>query len=181
MLHSVLLRSTLLPEPARARFQQLFGQFVDTRLAFFDAGRNLVAVEAAIDRTEDLHRQMWELVKAEALRDPPMKGAEGLIQSLTDEWTIQRQRVHAFENRVPDTVVLLLFGGAIISMAAVGFAAGIANHRGTAGKWLLAVLLAGTILVVLDLDRPRRGIFKISQDPMLHLKHVFEREAGTNR
>jgi hypothetical protein len=181
MLHSVLLQSTLLPAPARAQFQQLFGQFVDTRLAFFNARRNLAAVEQAMDRTEELHRQLWDLVKVETLRDPPMNGAAGMVRSLNDEWTIHRQRVHAFENRVPDAVVLLLFGGAIIAMAALGFAAGIANHRGTTGKLLLAALVAGTILVVLDLDRPRRGIFSISQEPMLHLKQLFEHEAGTNR
>ena len=181
MLHSVLLQSTLLTQSSRTQFRQLFGQFVDARLAFFDARRNLVAVEQAIDHTEGLHRQMWELVRAETSRNPPMNGAEGMMRSLNDEWSIHRQRVHAFENRVPDAVVLLLFGGAVIAMAALGFAAGIANHRGTTGKLLLAALLAGTILVVLDLDRPRRGIFKISQEPMIHLKQLFDREAGTNK
>src|SRR6187401_1431805 len=34
-LHSILLHSTLLPEAPRTRFRQLFGQFVDARLAFF--------------------------------------------------------------------------------------------------------------------------------------------------
>ena len=48
-------------------------------------------------------------------------------------------------------------------------------------KLLLAALVAGTNLVVLDLDRPRRGIFQISQEPMLHLKQLFERDADTNR
>ena len=87
LLHSLLLRSSLLPEPARARFQQLLGQFVDARLAFFDARQNLVAVEEAIDRTEKLHDQMWGLVRTEALRDPPMQGAEGMLRSLNDEWS----------------------------------------------------------------------------------------------
>jgi hypothetical protein len=181
LLHGMLLQSTLLPEGARAQFRQLFGQFVDARLAFFDARRNLVAVEQAINLTEELHRQMWELVRTEMLRYLPMNGAEGMVRSLNEEWTIHRQRVHAFENRVPDAVVMLLFGGAVIAMAALGFAAGIANHRGTTGKLLLAALLAGTILVVLDLDRPRRGIFQISQEPMVHLKQLFEHEAETKR
>jgi Protein of unknown function (DUF4239) len=180
-LHTLLLRSSLLPEPARARFQQLFGEFVDARLAFFDARQNLVAVEEAIDRTEKLHDQMWGLVETEARRDLPMGEAEGMIRSLNDEWSLHRQRVHAFENRVPDAVILLLFTGTIIAMAAVGFAAGIANHRGTVGKLLLAALLGGTILVVLDLDRPRRGLFQISQEPMLHLKQVLERPAVTGK
>ena len=104
-----------------------------------------------------------------------------MMQSLNDEWSLHRLRVHAFENRVPDAVILLLFGGTVIAMAAVGFAAGIANHRGAVGKLLLAALLGGTIFVVLDLDRPRRGIFQISQEPMLHLKQVLDRAAETGK
>jgi len=104
---------------------------------------------------------------------------EGMIRSLNDEWSLHRQRVHSFENRVPEGVVLLLFGGAILALAAVGFAGGMANHRGTAGKWLLVVLLGGTIFIVLDLDRERRGVFKISQEPIMHLKALLNRGADT--
>jgi hypothetical protein len=34
---------------------------------------------------------------------------------------------------------------------------------------------------VLDLDRPRRGILQISQEPMFHLKYVLERAAVTEK
>jgi hypothetical protein len=115
------------------------------------------------------------VVKVEALRDPPLRGLEGMIRSMNEEWSLHRQRVHAFENRVPEGVILLLFGGAILALGAVGFAGGIANHRGTIGKWLLAVILGGTIFVVLDLDRERRGVFQISQEPIVHLKELLNR------
>lgn len=177
LLNGILLRSSLLPEPARGRFEQLFGQFVEARLAFFDSRRNLVEVEEAIDLTEKLHRQIWMLVKDEALRDPPPRGANDLMGALIDEWGIHRQRVHAFENRVPDAVLLLLFGGTLVAMAAVGFAGGIADHHGTMGMLLLAVLLGGTVLVILDLDRPRRGFFQISQEPILHVRETLRRHA----
>ena len=177
LLHTLLLRSTLLPEPARTQFQQLFGQYVDARLDFFDARRNLVEVEEAMNRTEKLHHQMWVLVKDQVLSNAPtLNTSQDLMRSLADVWTIHRQRVHAFENRVPDAVVLLLFVGAIIAMLAVGFAAGMASHHGVVGTLLLAALLGSTIFVVLDLDRPCRGVFKISQEPMLHLKELLDRE-----
>ena len=132
MLHRVLLHGSLLPEPARAQFQKSLRQLVDARLAFFDARQNLVAVEEAIDRTEKLHGELWGVVKNEALRDPRDErhgrhdaGAERrMVASIA-------RRVHAFENRVPEGVTLLLFAGAILALAAVGFAGGIANHRGT--------------------------------------------------
>jgi len=174
-LHSLLLHSSLLPEPASTQFQKSLHQLVDARLAFFAARQNIAAMEEAIDRTETIHSQLWGLVKSEALRDPPMRGLDGMIRSMNEEWSLHRQRVHAFENRVPEGVILLLFGGAILALAAVGFAGGIANHRGTAGKWLLVALLGATIFIVLDLDRPRKGIFQISQEPIVHLKKLLNR------
>ena len=178
MLHRVFLYSSLLPEPARVQFQKSLRELVDARLAFFNARQNLAAVEEAVHQTEKSHGEMWEVAKIETQRDPPMKGYEELMWALNDEWALHRRRVHAFENRVPDGVVFLLFTGAILALAAVGFAGGIANHRGTAGKYLLVVLLGATIFVVLDLDRPRRGIFKLSQEPIVHMKHLLEGGAG---
>ncbi len=176
ILHRLFLCGSLLPPPARAQFQKSFGQFVDARLAFFDAGPNLVAVQKAIDRTERLHGELWSLVSDEAQRDPPIRNLDCMVGALNDEWSVHRRRVHAFEDRVPDGVVLLLFGGTILAMATVGFAGGIANHRMMVGKWLLVILIGGTIFVVLDLDRPRRGIFRISQEPIVHLKELLNRD-----
>ena len=175
ILHRVFLYGSLLPSPARAQFQKSFGQLVDARLAFFDARQNLVAVEETIERTEKLHGELWSLVRDEAQRDPPLKGVDGMIGALNDEWTVHRRRVHAFEDRVPDGVLFLLFGGTILSLATVGFAGGIANHRMMVGKWLLVILIGATIFVVVELDRPRRGIFRISQEPIIHLKQLLNR------
>ena len=144
---------------------------MDARLAFYDAGQNLGAVEEAIDRTERLHGQLWGLVRDEAQRDPSMKGLDGMMAALNDEWSVHRRRVHAFEDRVPDGVVFLLFGGTILALATVGFAGGIANHRMMVGKWLLVILIGGTIFVVLDLDRPRRGSSGLARNPLSTLRN----------
>jgi hypothetical protein len=179
ILHRVFLYGSLLPSPSFAQFQKSFRELVDARLAFYDAGQNLAAVEEAIDRTEKLHSQLWGLVRDEAQRDPSMEGSDGMMEALNDEWSVHRRRVHAFEDRVPDGVVFLLFGGTVLALATVGFAGGIANHRMMVGKWLLVLLIGGTIFVVLDLDRPRRGIFRISQEPIVHLRELLNREDKT--
>jgi hypothetical protein len=176
ILHRLLLCGSLLPSPVHAQFQKSFRKFVDARLDFFDAGQNIVAVEEAIDRTENLHGQLWAMVKVEAQRDPAMKGLDGMMGALNDEWSVHRRRVHAFEDRVPDGVIFLLFVGTILALATVGFAGGIANHPMKVGKWLLIILIGTTIFVVLDLDRPRRGIFRISQEPIVHFKELLNRE-----
>ncbi len=176
ILHRLLLCGSLLPLTAHAQFEKYFREFVQARLAFFDAGQDIVAVEGAIDRTEKLHSQLWGLVRDEAQRDPAMKGFDAMMGALNDEWAVHRRRVHAFEDRVPDGVVFLLFVGTVLALATVGFAGGIANHRMMVGKWLLVILIGATIFVVLDLDRPRRGIFRISQEPIIHIKEILNRE-----
>jgi hypothetical protein len=175
VLHRVMLYGSLLPESDHAYFQNTLREFVNARLAFFDARQNLAGVEEAIDRTEKLHGDLWEIAKKEVARDPHAQGIAGMVQSLNDEWSLHRQRVHAFEDRVPEGVTLLLFGGAVLALAAVGFASGIGNHRGTVGKYLLVALIGATIFIVLDLDRSRSGIFKISQEPIIQLKNLLNR------
>ncbi len=91
-LHRVMLYGSLLPEPERAQYRSLLRQFVDARLAFFNALQNLDAVKEAVNRTEKLHGDLWEIVRKEVARDSQSPRLAGMIQSLNDEWSLHRQR-----------------------------------------------------------------------------------------
>ena len=79
-----------------------------------------------------------------------------------------------FENRVPDEVFFLLFVGCCLGMALIGFGFGMAQRREVFGTVLFGLLLCSTIYIVLDLDRPRRGLIDVSQMPMLGLKEAVQ-------
>lgn len=75
------------------------------------------------------------------------------------------KRDAARENHVPEIVLYLIFAVASGSMVLVGFGCGVGHRRHIGFTTLAAVLMAAAILVIMDLDRPRRGIIEVSQQP----------------
>jgi hypothetical protein len=174
-LHKLMLYADMLSEARRGEFHKLLSDYVDARLAYFYARRELAKVAEALAATEKLDEDMWRALRSEmqsAARTPLVEDA---MSALIEAWSLQRERLVALENRIPDPVLWLLFSAALAGMAVVGVGSALAGQRAIAGGTLLAALLCGTIYVVLDLDRPRRGIFQTSQVPLLQLKEALER------
>ena len=180
LLHAILMDARMLPAPQRGRLRQLLKHYVDARLEFFFARRDLPHVYAAVDRTAQLHSEMVDLIQAEALRVPPPPGAQATLGRLNDEWGLLRERTGVFENRVPDEVFFLLFVACCLGMALIGFGFGMAQRREIVGSVLFGLLLCSTIYIVLDLDRPRRGLIDVSQAPMLAFKEAVQSEMSSH-
>jgi uncharacterized oligopeptide transporter (OPT) family protein len=71
---------------------------------------------------------------------------------------------------IPTTIWLALYLVAILTMAAVGYHAGVVGtKRSVAG---VAVVLSFAVIIVLiaDLDRPREGLLRVNQQPLLDLR-----------
>jgi hypothetical protein len=64
-------------------------------------------------------------------------------------------------------------------MTAIGLAGGLGNHHGHPARIALSILLCGTIYVLLELDRPREGLIKISQAPIKHLAQMLAKDPET--
>jgi hypothetical protein len=180
LLHAILMDARMLPAPQRDQLRQLLKQYAEARLEFFFARRDLPHVYAAVDRTAQLHSEMVDLIQTEAMRVPPPPGAQATLGRLNEEWGLLRERTGVFENRVPDQVFFLLFVGCCLGMALIGFGFGMAQRREVFGTVLFGLLLCSTIYIVLDLDRPRRGLIDVSQTPMLGFKEALQNEMSSH-
>ena len=56
----------------------------------------------------------------------------------------------------------------------------LAQRREVLGTVLFGILLCSTIYVVLDLDRPRRGLIDVSQTPILGFKEAVQSEMSSH-
>ena len=74
----------------------------------------------------------------------------------------------------------LLFVACCLGMALIGFGFGMAQRRELVGGVLFGLLLCSTIYIVLDLDRPRRGLIDVSQTPMLGFKDAVQNEMSSH-
>jgi len=96
------------------------------------------------------------------------------ITSLNDVFDLATKRDAARRNHVPEIVLLLLFGVGAVAMGLVGVGTGVAGRRHPALTLSLAVLIALVIMVIMDLDRPRRGLIEVSQQAMVSLRDSLE-------
>ena len=64
----------------------------------------------------------------------------------------------------------LLLAFTVLAMGVVGYENGYAGARTLGVTTLLCALTALVILVIVDLDRPRRGLIRVSQESMVSLQ-----------
>jgi hypothetical protein len=131
-------------------------------------------------RPEAIHGQTWQLVRAMAQQEPPVKGTDEMLRLLIDVSSVHDKRVQAFQARVPDPIIWLLLGNAVIGTAAIGASGGLKKHRGISTIILYSLVVCATIFVVLEMDRPGRGVLRPDEGPMIRLKQLvnLDREAG---
>jgi hydrogenase/urease accessory protein HupE len=79
----------------------------------------------------------------------------------------QEKRLIAMANRVPNIILMALYGVAIFAGAISGYGSGLEVQRARLPIYAMAFLVAAIILLIQDLDRPSAGFIKLSQQPML--------------
>jgi hypothetical protein len=161
------LRARLLPEPHRAEVLALLREYVTIRLDVTRRTASRPELTAAVDQSNRLQEALWQQIKAIAAKDAGMVPTGLFIQTLNEMIDNQAKRLAALRNRVPDTVMLALFAVATIAGAFAGYASGLDERRTRAPVYLMGLLIAGVILLIVDLDRPGVGFIDVSQQPMI--------------
>lgn len=172
---TAVLRADLYPETERASFLEEFRSYVRGRIAYYQAGRNERTLGSAVEQTDAAAARLWR--KAVALsRDPSMTEATRLmVPALNEMFDISTTHAASEQSTVPDSIVWLLLLLAVTSAFFSGYA-----HGGKKVDWLVSLgfclLTAFVIFIILDLDRPRRGL--ITMDDSYALLQDLEKSIG---
>jgi len=163
-------RRTSLLEPAdRDRMRKWLEQYVDNRIEFYSEGATQERLEALHLESYDLQNKMWEYVAAIARKKPDTVRNGPIFLSLNEIVTLQEKPTSQFENHVPDLILNLLFIGAIFLMSLLGYSGGRGRSR-KLGMSLFVIFLTLTFSVILELDRPRRGILVVKNSALNRVK-----------
>jgi hypothetical protein len=161
------LRARLFPEPHRTESLKLLREYVKIRLDVTDDQVSRKEQVAAIDRSNVLQEALWQQAKAMAAKDSGMVPTGLFIQTLNEMIDNHGKRLAALRNRVPNIVLLSLFGIAAVAGGFTGYATGLDARRARLPVYLIGLLVSVVILLILDLDRPSSGFIKVSQQPMV--------------
>ncbi len=178
VLAAMELRSRFLPDPCGTQFRQLLRQYVAIRagVVALKLGPTDDELARRTVQGQALHRGMCELVRAEIQNGRVTKPVEDLVSLLSDALAVHQKRLNAYEGRVPDVILVLLFGAATTASAAVGYSAGLGKHRCFLAAAMLTLLVGGTVYTILDLDQPRRGLMQIEQTPVLRVNQYLDQD-----
>lgn len=164
------LRTAALPEPKRGEVRGLLRDYVEARLEFYAAGDDGARIQAAIDRAEALQGAFWDRSMDAAVATPGSLPLQLQLQSLNAVIDVHASRVTALRGRVPVRILELLLVVSIVGIGVVGLTIGLGSRRHRVAVVVLGVLLAGIVYVILDLDQPRRGHIRVSQQSMEDLR-----------
>jgi hypothetical protein len=161
------LRARLLPAPHNTESLGLLKDYVQVRLDITQHVPSPAELSAAITQSNAIQEALWQQAKAVAATDSGMVPTGLFIQSLNELIDNQQKRLTAYRNRVPNIVLLTLYGVAAIASAFTGYASGLGQRPSRLPVYVMVVLVCGVILMIQDLDRPLTGFITYSQQPMI--------------
>jgi hypothetical protein len=107
--------------------------------------------------------------KAEEM-DPRPVTTGYFISSLNDVIDARGERNAILQRHIPEIILFLLFAVFIIGGALMGYTSGLGLKRVYIPTIMFTVLIVMVVFIILDLDRPKRGLIKVSQDSLIELK-----------
>jgi hypothetical protein len=162
------LRAGYLPEPASTEIRGLLREYVPLRVL---PNNDLADVRKRIAQSVELQTELWAIAEDLARATPESQLLALFIDALNDTIDVHETRVTAGTYaRVPETILVLLLSGSLLSLVMVGYFAGLNRRRSPLATTVLVVFLGAVFTLVVDLDRPRDGFLKVSQQPLIDLQ-----------
>ena len=174
-LGTAVLRIQLLPPELQDDARHLLREYIDLRVA---AGKIDLTKHHERDayngRIADLQHQLWSLAIQATNQDPRAVTTGVFVKSLNDVIDMQGKRSALLRMHVPETVLLLLFIVFISAGGMMGYSGGLSGKRIVAPVVLVSLLITLIVFLIIDLDRPRRGLIQVNQDAMLELQRSMQ-------
>lgn len=118
-----------------------------------------------IASAEAAFANLWAIA-SEITRKNSSPATVAFSNSLNDVIDELSARDAAIDRHVPEIVLIMLYATFLLSGGLLGYASGAGRTRITATALMMPVLIVALVFVIIDLDRPRRGLITVDQSPM---------------
>lgn len=170
------LRADFLPEEHGSAVKELLRRYVNARLEFYDSEDDRQLQERAGRAAAELHGELWSHAVGSA-REAPSPLVASFVTSLNEVIDVDAMRWNALRDHVPGVVWLLVLTVAVCACAAAGVGMGTSGARNGFAGAVLPLLIAVAITLIADLDKPRGGMIRISQQAMIDLRSSLDSAA----
>jgi hypothetical protein len=173
---TTFLRAQLLPNSVRSDARKLLQTYAHLRLQASTVSLDTEAErEVLLSDANQVLDALWVCARRAAEEDPSPVTSGLFIQSLNETIDAYARRDAAVRRHVPEVILFLLFGTFGMTSVVLGYAAGAAGHRPSLVSYLLIGFIVLLTFVIIDLDRPRRGLIRVSQTSLIEVKAAIDK------
>jgi len=166
------LRADLIDTIYQKEVKQLLKEYVDARLQAVSSTN----INNELIKSVELHNLLWREVSAAALAQPNTNTAM-MIQSINNIIDMHEKRVTAgLRNRIPITIWITLLAISFVTLAIIGIKAGFTKPRGLIAVVPLILAFAALTTLIVDLNRPQKGLFKVGQESLISLQKSMQKD-----
>lgn len=160
------LRAMLLPEPQRSRLQAELRQYTLDRVELLHSygSENIRPLLAKAGETQ---KRIWQAGVEGVGTDREF--ANFMLPPLNDVFDIHSEHLSAARRHIPQTILLVIIVTAAIGMGMIGYDNGLTRKRYLLLSGAFALVLAASLWMTIDLDRPRHGFVRASEMPYAEL------------
>lgn len=158
-MHTAILRADMYPDDSvRKAFKADLKEYVQARIDWFYSKRDVAKVAEATERTKEIGTRIWERA-AVLSRDPKnMVASQQMIPAINAMIEVAVTREAATKAIVPEPVTYLLIIMILVTSLMAGYATSIQKKFNYLAVIGFIVLVGCVVYIILDLDRPRRGL-----------------------
>lgn len=170
------LRLDLVPD-VRSKLQELFRQYLDSRLEAYRRMPNLKAAKEEMMNSKKLQDEIWqEAVAATRLPKSHPASAWLLLPALNNMIDITTTRTMALQLHPPRVIYALLFALGLICSLLAGYRMSSAQRRSWLHIFGFAVITVIVIYVILDIEYPRGGLIRLesADQALVQLRHEMK-------
>ncbi|PQO31515.1 hypothetical protein [Blastopirellula marina] len=164
------LRAGLLSLPESTSIRLHLKRYTQLRLDYFVNGlQREVMMEDENAMAEEL-TALWAQVEAAADHQPDKVRLSQIVPAANSVIDLNSMRAWSVRNPLPVSILILLAICLVVSGGIMGHSSGQVGKR-FLGLWFcLNILVTLVLFVVLDFDRPRRGLIQVDHTPLVELE-----------
>jgi hypothetical protein len=162
------LRTQLLAAGEGREIADLLREYANIRVPREDSRDVYEHILSARQESARLQDAFWHRAASYGQKEPIQTRL--LLQSLNEVIDADAARWTAFQNHVPETIIYVIVLVALLVSLIVGYTFGLGGNRQLFSICMLSLAISLVLAVIIDLDRPRAGLIRVSQQPMLDLQ-----------
>jgi hypothetical protein len=160
LLNTGLLRCKLFPDSIKKTLLPGFKNYVESRIAYYDAGDDPVKINTALDDGSKYFNGIWN-VNALLIKDPNNKSfAEQLVPALINLRNIVITREAGRIATVPTLILAVLLILVFVASFLTGYGLK-PGERNPVFSLAFAIMLSIALYLVMELGRPRQGAINL--------------------